>query len=74
MLSHSVTSLCDPVDGSPPGSSVHGILQARTLTWVAILFSRDLPDPGTESGSPVLQVDPLPSEPLEKFSMECYSV
>jgi len=32
--------LCDPVDCSPPGSSVRGILQARTLEWVAISFSR----------------------------------
>ena len=31
--------LCDPIDGSPPGSSVPGILQARTLDWVAISFS-----------------------------------
>ena len=32
-------SLCDPIDGSPPGSPVPGILQARTLEWVAISFS-----------------------------------
>ena len=32
--------LCDPMDYSPPGSSVHGILQARTLEWVAIPFSK----------------------------------
>ena len=32
--------LCDPMDGSPPGSSIHGILQARILEWVAISFSR----------------------------------
>ena len=32
--------LCDPVDCSPPGSTVHGILQARILEWVAIPFSR----------------------------------
>ena len=32
--------LCDPIDGSPPGSPVPGILQARTLEWVAISFSR----------------------------------
>ena len=32
--------LCDPVDGSPPGSLVPGILQARTLEWVAISFSK----------------------------------
>ena len=35
----SCPTLCDPVDGSPPGSSVHGILQARILEWVAISFS-----------------------------------
>ena len=35
----SYPTLCDPIDGSPPGSSVHGILQARTLEWVAISFS-----------------------------------
>ena len=33
-------TLCDPMDCSPPGSSVHGILQARILEWVAISFSR----------------------------------
>ena len=33
-------TLCNPMDWSPPGSSVHGILQARTLEWVAIPFSR----------------------------------
>ena len=32
-------TLCDPIDGSPPGSTVSGILQARTLEWVAISFS-----------------------------------
>ena len=36
----SCQTLCDPVDCSPPGSSVHGILQARILEWVAISFSR----------------------------------
>ena len=36
----SCPTLCDPIDGSPPGSSVPGILQARTLEWVAISFSR----------------------------------
>ena len=35
----SCPSLCDPVDGGPPGSPVPGILQARTLEWVAISFS-----------------------------------
>ena len=32
-------TLCDPIDGSPPGSSIPGILQARTLEWVAISSS-----------------------------------
>ena len=32
-------TLCDPIDGSPPGSPIPGILQARTLEWVAISFS-----------------------------------
>ena len=35
----SCQTLCDPIDGSPPGSSVPGILQARTLEWVAISCS-----------------------------------
>ena len=35
----SCLTLCDPIDGSPPGSPVPGILQARTLEWVAISFS-----------------------------------
>ena len=35
----SCLTVCDPIDGSPPGSPVPGILQARTLEWVAISFS-----------------------------------
>ena len=35
----SCPTLCDPIDGSPPGSPVPGVLQARTLEWVAISFS-----------------------------------
>ena len=35
----SCPTLCDPIDGSPPGSPVPGILQVRTLEWVAIAFS-----------------------------------
>ena len=37
----SYLTLCNPIDGSPPGSPVPGILQARTLEWVAIAFSRE---------------------------------
>ena len=38
----SCPTLCDPIDGSPTGSPVPGILQARTLEWVAISFSMSL--------------------------------
>ena len=38
----SCLTLCDPIDGSPPGSTVPGILQARTLEWVAISFSNQI--------------------------------
>ena len=47
-LFQSCPTLCDPVDCSPPGSSVHGILQARRLEWVACPPPGDLPDPGIE--------------------------
>ena len=38
-LLQSCPTLCDPIDGSPPGSAIHGILHARTPEWVAISFS-----------------------------------
>ena len=43
-------TLSDPMDCSLPGSSVHDILQAGILEWVAMPSSRDLPDPGIEPG------------------------
>ena len=53
-------SLCDPMDCSPPGSSAHGILQARILEWVAICFSRgDHLHPGVKPRSSALQADSL---------------
>ena len=45
----SCSTLCDPIDGSLPGSSVHGILQARILKWVAISFSRGSSRPRDET-------------------------
>ena len=54
----SCPTLYDPVDLSPPGSSVHGILQARILQWVAISSPGDHPEPR----SPALRADALPSE------------
>ena len=38
-LLQSCPPMCDPIDGNPPGSAIPGILQARTLEWVAISFS-----------------------------------
>ena len=46
-------TLCDPINCSLPGSPVLGISQAIILEWVAISYSRDLPDPGIEPKSPV---------------------
>ena len=54
--------LCNPMNGAPPGSSVHRIFQARILEWVAISFSRDLRNPGIEPEFPALQADSLTSE------------
>ena len=58
-------TLCDPMECSPPCSSVHGILQARILEWVAIPFSRDLPDLGIDPGSAASQADSSPSDLLQ---------
>ena len=44
-VTQSCLTLCNPMDCSPPGSSVHGILQARILEWVAISFSRGSSQP-----------------------------
>ena len=44
-------TLCDPMDLSPPGFSVHGILQARVLEWVAMPSSRGSSDPGIKPAS-----------------------
>ena len=52
--------LCDPRDGSPPGSPVPGILQARIMEWVAISFSN-----AVKSESEVTQSCPTPSNPMD---------
>ena len=74
LVTKSCPTLCDPVDSSPPGSSVHGILQARILEWVAIPFSRESFNPGIEPGSPTLQADSLPSEPPKPLLLVAYLV
>ena len=67
-VAQSRPTLCDPVDCSPPGSSVHGILQARVLEWGATAFSRGSSLPRDRTRSPALQADPLPPEPPGKPS------
>ena len=65
-----VTQLCptlwDPMDCSPPGSSVHGILQARILGWVPCPPPGDLHNPGINPKAPTLQVESFLSEPPGK--------
>ena len=45
LAAQSCLTLCDPMDSSPPGSSVHGVLQARTLEWVAMAAHNDQVNP-----------------------------
>jgi hypothetical protein len=66
LVAQSCPILCSLMDCSLLGSSVHGILQARVLEWIARLSPGDLPNPGIKPRSPVLQVDSLPSEPPGK--------
>ena len=66
LVAQSCLTLCDPMDYNLPGSSVHGILQARILEWVAIPFSRGSSQPRIEPRSPSLQADALSSEPPGK--------
>ena len=62
-----VYTLCESMDCSPPGSSVHGILQARILEWVAISSTRDPPYPGIEPASPALAGRSFTTEPPWKL-------
>ena len=60
-VTQSCSPLCNPMD-----YTVHCILQARMLDWVALPFSGDIPNPGTEPRSPTSQPDSLPVEPQRK--------
>ena len=65
LVAQSCPTLCDPTDYSPPGSSVHGVLQARTLLCscrLPCLSPEDLSDPGIEPRPPALQADSLSFE------------
>ena len=59
-------TLCGPVNCSPPGSSVHGILQIRIWSGLPFPSPGDLPDSGIKPSSPALQADALTSEPPGK--------
>ena len=72
LVSQSCPALYDPMDWSPPGFSVHGILQARILEWA--LLQGNLPDPGIKPRSPVLKAYSLPSEPPEERVGSCFRV
>ena len=63
LVTQSYPTLCKPMDHSPRGSAVHGILVWVTIPWNS---GGDFPNPGTEPGSPGLQVDSLLSEPPRK--------
>ena len=69
----SCLTLCDPMDCSPPGSSVHGVLQARILAWVAISFSWGSSQLGDRTWSPPLAGGFLTSEPpgKQQFTHSC---
>ena len=73
--SQSCLTLCNPTDCSPPGSSVHGVLETRILERVAMPFSRGSSSSRDRTWSPALQADSLLSEPPGKpvFSLNvCY--
>ena len=63
----SCLTLCDPIDGSPPGSPIPGI--SRQEYWSGLPFPspEDLPDPGIKPGSPALQADSFTTEPQGKL-------
>ena len=67
LFTQSCLTLGDVMDFSPPGSSVHSILQARLLERLDYcVLQGNLPDPGMEAVSPALQADSLLSEPPKK--------
>ena len=70
LVSQLCLTLCDPMDCSSPGSSVHGILQARILEWLPLPSPGDFPDPGIKPRSPALQAESLSFEPPGKSKPE----
>ena len=56
-------TLCDPIDCSPPNSSVHGFFKQEYWSGLSFPSPGDLPNPGTEPGSPTFQANSLPYDP-----------
>ena len=69
LVVQSCPTLRDPMDFSMPGLSVHGILQARIMEWVAVPFSRGSSLPRNQTEFPAWQADSLSSEPPRKPHM-----
>jgi len=67
----SCPTLCNPVDSSPPGSPIPGILQARTLEWVAISFSRGSSTPRDQTWVSYIIDRFFPTELPGKHNMNC---
>ena len=78
LVAQSCPTVCGPMDYILPGSSVHGILQARILKWVASSFSRDFPTQGSNLHLLRWQVDSVPLShqgiPCIGARCCCYSV
>ena len=74
-VAQSCPTLCDPMDCSLPGSSVHGIFQARFLEWIAISFSSpgDLSNTEVKPRYPTLQADSLPADYKKPGSQSLFS-
>ena len=70
LVAQSCPTLCESMDLSSPGSSIHGILQAKVLEWVARLSPKDLPDPGIGLASPALAGWFFTTVPPTKPSLE----
>ena len=73
LVTQSSLTLCEPLDCGPSDSSVHGLSRQENWSGLSFPSPRDLPNPGTEPGSPALQADSLSSEPQGKPMMSLYA-
>jgi len=72
LAAQSCPTLCDSKDYTPPGSSVHEILQTKNWSGLPFPSPGDLPDPGIKPRFPALHADSLPSEPPGKLDKDLY--